>query len=90
VISPTRELCLQIADHFEALGAGIHIRTTVLVGGLDMMQQAISLAKKPHIIVATPGRLADHLANTKGFNLKYVKYLIFDEADKLLNMDFEV
>lgn len=55
-----------------------------------MMSQALSLAKKPHVIVATPGRLADHLANTKGFNLKYLKYLIFDEADKLLNMDFEI
>ena len=55
-----------------------------------MMSQAISLAKKPHVIVATPGRLVDHLANTKGFNLKKLKYLIFDEADKLLNMDFEI
>lgn len=54
------------------------------------MSQAVSLAKKPHVIVATPGRLADHLANTKGFNLKYLKFLIFDEADKLLAMDFEV
>jgi len=54
-----------------------------------MVGQAIALSKKPHVIVATPGRLADHLANTKGFNLKRLKFLIFDEADRLLSMDFE-
>ncbi|CAI2366261.1 unnamed protein product [Moneuplotes crassus] len=89
VMSPTRELCIQIAEQFEAIGADINLKTSVLVGGLDMMAQAISLAKKPHVIVGTPGRVADHLANTKGFNLKHLKYLIFDEADRLLNLDFE-
>ena len=54
-----------------------------------MVSQAIALSKKPHVIVGTPGRMADHLANTKGFNLKRLKYLIFDEADRLLSMDFE-
>lgn len=89
VLSPTRELCIQIAEQFEALGANINLKTSVLVGGLDMMSQAISLAKRPHIIVGTPGRVADHLANTKGFTLKALKYLVFDEADRLLNLDFE-
>lgn len=89
VMSPTRELCIQIAEQFQALGANINLKTSVLVGGLDMISQAISLAKKPHIIVGTPGRVADHLANTKGFSLKGLKYLVFDEADRLLNLDFE-
>lgn len=80
---------MQIAEQFEALGSLIGLRTAVLVGGLDMVGQAIALSKKPHVIVATPGRLADHLANTKGFNLKRLKFLIFDEADRLLSMDFE-
>lgn len=53
------------------------------------MNQSITLAKKPHIIVATPGRLVDHLQTTKGFNLKSLKYLIMDEADRILNEDFE-
>ena len=53
------------------------------------MSQSITLAKKPHIIIATPGRLVDHLENTKGFSLKALKYLIMDEADRILNMDFE-
>ena len=43
----------------------------------------------PHIIVATPGRLVDHLENTKGFNLNSLKYLVLDEADRILNLDFE-
>lgn len=52
------------------------------------MSQAIALSKKPHVIVCTPGRLADHLENTKGFSLRSLKYLVMDEADRLLDMDF--
>lgn len=55
-----------------------------------MMSQSLILAKKPHVIIATPGRLVDHLENTKGFNLKALKYLVMDEADRILNMDFEI
>ena len=53
-----------------------------------MVDQAIALAKKPHIVVATPGRLVDHLENTKGFHLKTLKFLVMDEADRLLTLDF--
>lgn len=53
-----------------------------------MVSQAISLGKKPHVIVATPGRLLDHLENTKGFSLRQLKYLVLDEADRLLDLDF--
>ena len=55
-----------------------------------MVSQAIILAKKPHVIVATPGRLVDHLENTKGFTMKQLKFLVMDEADRILNQDFEV
>ncbi|XP_017221045.1 DEAD-box ATP-dependent RNA helicase 10 isoform X1 [Daucus carota subsp. sativus] len=89
VLSPTRELAIQIAEQFQALGSGIGVKCTVLVGGVDQVQQSISLGKRPHIIVATPGRLVDHLSNTKGFSLRTVKYLVLDEADRLLNEDFE-
>ena len=54
-----------------------------------MMTQALVLARKPHIVIATPGRLVDHLENTKGFNLRALRYLVMDEADRILNMDFE-
>lgn len=84
-----RELAFQISEQFDALGGPIGVRTTVLIGGVDMMTQAISLSKKPHVIVCSPGRLVDHLENTKGFSLRNLKFLVLDEADRLLNMDFE-
>ncbi|SPO26154.1 related to DEAD box protein (putative RNA helicase) [Ustilago trichophora] len=59
-----------------------------IVGGMDMMSQSIALSKRPHVIVATPGRLQDHLENTKGFSLRGLQYLVMDEADRLLDMDF--
>ncbi|XP_061716543.1 ATP-dependent RNA helicase DDX47 [Cydia pomonella] len=90
VLTPTRELAFQISEQFEALGASIGVKCAVIVGGMDMVAQALTLSKKPHIIIATPGRLVDHLENTKGFNLKALKYLVMDEADRILNMDFEV
>ena len=65
VLSPTRELAIQIAEQFEALGRDIGVRCAVLVGGIDMMAQAIAIGKRPHIIVGTPGRVVDHLSNTK-------------------------
>ena len=88
VMAPTRELAYQISQAFEALGSLISVKVAVLVGGLDMVSQAIALGKKPHIVVATPGRLLDHLQNTKGFSLKALKYLVLDEADRLLDLDF--
>nr|CAH7718283.1 unnamed protein product [Callosobruchus chinensis] len=92
ILTPTRELAFQvmISEQFEALGASIGVKCAVIVGGMDMMSQALILAKKPHILIATPGRLLDHLENTKGFSLRALKYLVMDEADRILNMDFEV
>lgn len=89
ILSPTRELAIQIAEQLESLGSDIGVKVVVLVGGVDMMNQSIALAKgNPHIIVATPGRLLDHLENTKGFNLDQLSYLVLDEADRLLDLDF--
>ncbi len=88
VLAPTRELAYQISQAFEALGSLIAVRCAVIVGGMDMVTQAIALGKKPHIVVATPGRLLDHLENTKGFSLRTLKYLVMDEADRLLDLDF--
>ena len=65
ILSPTRELAVQISDQFEALGSGIGVRCAVLVGGVDMMSQSIALGKRPHVITGTPGRIVDHLCNTK-------------------------
>ncbi|KZZ98875.1 ATP-dependent rRNA helicase RRP3 [Moelleriella libera RCEF 2490] len=88
VLAPTRELAAQIGQAFEALGSLISLRCAVIVGGLDMVPQAVALGKKPHVVVATPGRLVDHLEKTKGFSLRALRYLVMDEADRLLDMDF--
>lgn len=88
VLAPTRELAYQTAQQFDALGSVIRVKTQVIVGGMPMTQQAIALAKGPHVVVATPGRLLDHLQNTKGFSLRQIKYLVMDEADRLLELGF--
>lgn len=89
VLCPTRELAFQIGEQFGALGSTVGLRTAVVVGGIDTMSQAISLAKRPHVVVATPGRLMWHLENTKGFTIGTIKYLVLDEADRLFSLDFE-
>lgn len=88
IMAPTRELAYQISQQVDALGSIINVKCATLVGGMDMVPQAIALSKRPHIVVATPGRLLDHLENTKGFSLKYLKYMVLDEADRLLDLDF--
>lgn len=70
------ELAYQISQQITSLGAPLGVRTATIVGGMDMMSQSIALSKRPHVIVATPGRLMDHLENTKGFSLKALKYLV--------------
>eukprot|EP01031_Cornospumella_fuschlensis_P031414 gene31414-37972_t len=89
ILSPTRELAFQTNEVFEALGSSLSLSLACIVGGIDFVEQSIALAKRPHIITATPGRLVDHLQNTKGFSLRSVKYLVLDEADRMLSLDFE-
>lgn len=88
VLAPTRELAYQIRETFDALGSGMGVRCATIVGGMSMMDQATALQRKPHVIVATPGRLMDHLENTRGFSLKALKFLVMDEADRLLDLEF--
>ncbi|GAB7358036.1 hypothetical protein MBLNU230_g0200t1 [Neophaeotheca triangularis] len=87
VMTPTRELALQIYEQIQAIGATQGIKAVLITGGADMRSQAIELAKRPHIIIATPGRLADHI-NSSGEDtvcgLRKVRFVVFDEADRLL------
>lgn len=89
ILAPTRELAFQIHENAQALGGIIGCACVCIVGGVDNASQSIALARNPHIVTATPGRLVDHLTNTKGFNLRKLKYLVMDEADRMLSMDFE-
>jgi ATP-dependent RNA helicase DDX47/RRP3 len=81
------ELAQQISKVIEALGALISVHCTLLIRGSDMISRAISLVKKPHVIISTPGQLLD-LENTKEFSLLQLKYLVLDKVDKLLELDF--
>ncbi|EAU84738.2 ATP-dependent rRNA helicase RRP3 [Coprinopsis cinerea okayama7 len=89
VLTPTRELAFQIAEQFAVLGGSVNVRTSVIVGGMDMVSQALELDQRPHIIIATPGRIVDHLKSTKGnWDLSRIKFLVLDEADRLLTETF--
>ena len=89
ILSPARELASQIADQVSALGSGMGVKVVTIVGGHDMMQQALVLAQRPHIVVATPGRLVDHLSSGDvALSLRRLRMLVIDEADRLLEMGF--
>ncbi|KAG5465481.1 hypothetical protein CUR178_00186 [Leishmania enriettii] len=89
VMVPTRELAQQVTAQFLLLGRSVGLRVATLVGGADMVEQACELSKRPHVVVGTPGRVKDHLSNTKGFKLVKLHALVLDEADKMLDMDYE-
>ncbi|KFO55169.1 putative ATP-dependent RNA helicase DDX49, partial [Corvus brachyrhynchos] len=76
VLTPTRELAYQIAEQFRVLGKPLGLKDCVVVGGLDMVAQALELSRKPHVVIATPGRLADHLRSSSTFSLKKLKFLV--------------
>ncbi|KAJ6599122.1 P-loop containing nucleoside triphosphate hydrolase protein [Mycena vulgaris] len=89
ILTPTRELAFQISEQFAVLGGSLNVRTAVIVGGMDMMAQALELGNRPHIVVATPGRIVDHLRSSGGeWDLSRVKFLVLDEADRLLSPTF--
>ena len=83
-----RELAYQISEQFEALGKSIGLKSVVVVGGIDTMKQSLSLSKKPHVVIATPGRLADLLRSSDTFSLEKIKFLVLDEADRLFEDSF--
>ncbi|RDX55427.1 DEAD-domain-containing protein [Lentinus brumalis] len=89
VLTPTRELAFQISEQFAVLGAPLNLRTAVVVGGMDIIAQALELGNRPHVVVATPGRIVDLLKSSSGeWDLSRVKFLVLDEADRLLTATF--
>ena len=88
ILCPTRELALQICTELRALGAYIKgLKICGIIGGQKMDKQVQMLKKKPHIVVATPGRLLDHVQH-KNINISDIYTLVLDEADKMLDMGF--
>jgi ATP-dependent RNA helicase DDX49/DBP8 len=87
ILTPTRELALQIFEQIKAISAPQSLKAILVTGGSDMRSQALALAQRPHIVVATPGRLADHIL-TSGADtiagLRRTRVVVLDEADRLL------
>ncbi|OQV12590.1 putative ATP-dependent RNA helicase Pl10 [Hypsibius exemplaris] len=88
ILAPTRELAIQIYDESLKFAYRSRVRPCVVYGGADTGQQMRDLDKGCHMIVATPGRLKDMVDRGK-ISLEYVKYLVLDEADRMLDMGFE-
>jgi ATP-dependent RNA helicase DDX49/DBP8 len=88
IVVPTRELAMQIKEQVAALGAPIGVRVCLVIGGLGIIDQGIELSKRPHVVCATPGRLRHHLESADPPDLSRTKYLVLDEADRLLSTGF--
>jgi ATP-dependent RNA helicase RhlE len=87
IIVPTRELAIQAEEQFITVGRSLGLRHALLIGGGSMHKQIDQIRRNPHIIIATPGRIIDHL-QTKRLHLKNVGVLVLDEADRMLDMGF--
>jgi ATP-dependent RNA helicase RhlE len=87
VLTPTRELAVQVAESFRDYGKHLPLRSTVVYGGVDMNAQIAQLRTGVEILVATPGRLLDHVQN-KTVMFNQVSILVLDEADRMLDMGF--
>ncbi len=87
ILSPTRELALQIGEAFAQLAAGTGLRAAVVVGGMSEHQQLVAIRKGAQVLIATPGRLCDFL-DRKLVKLGSVRMLVMDEADRMLDMGF--
>ena len=87
ILLPTRELATQVVETLTKLAGPLGLRTALLIGGANVNPQIKQLRAKPHVIVATPGRLID-LMDQKQVKLDQVGVLILDEADRMLDMGF--
>ena len=87
VLAPTRELAIQVQESVETYGKHVPLRSTVVFGGIDIKTQKPALMKGVEILVATPGRLLDHV-ESRNLQLNQVQVLILDEADRMLDMGF--
>ena len=87
IITPTRELAVQVAENIKVYGANLHFKTETIFGGANINVQKSKLRRGIDIVVATPGRLLDHLQH-QTINLKNVETFVIDEADRMLDMGF--
>lgn len=87
ILTPTRELCIQVAEEIGKVGRYKGVRVLPVYGGQDISRQIKALKNRPHVVIATPGRLIDHL-NRRTVRLNQIKMAVLDEADEMLDMGF--
>ncbi|MDE2401291.1 MAG: DEAD/DEAH box helicase [Burkholderiales bacterium] len=87
VLAPTRELAVQVAANVKAYAKQTNLRVAVVFGGMNMKEQTIELKAGVEVLIATPGRLIDHI-EAKNCNLGQVEYVVLDEADRMLDIGF--
>ena len=87
ILLPTRELALQVAESVATYGKHLQLRSTCVFGGVDIKPQLVEVRRGVEILIATPGRLLDHIEQ-KSVNLGQVQILVLDEADRMLDMGF--
>ena len=87
ILAPTRELAIQIGEEFRAYSRNLHLRQTVIVGGVSQKPQINALLRGVDILIATPGRLID-LMGQRRLRLEAVEFFVLDEADRMLDMGF--
>lgn len=97
ILVPTRDLAVQVRDVLEAVGKGSGLRYAMITGNHSFRHEQDQLVRSDSdvnrsptdILIATPGRLVDHLRGTRGFTLEHLRYLVIDEADRLLGQSFQ-
>ncbi|KAJ2478482.1 nucleolar DEAD-box protein required for synthesis of 60S ribosomal subunit, partial [Coemansia sp. RSA 2052] len=89
ILCPTRELAIQCHNVSTKLAGFTDISTCLCVGGLSLKLQESELRLRPDVVIATPGRLIDHLRNSQSFHLDQIEILVMDEADRMLDDGFE-
>lgn len=87
ILAPTRELALQVSENIQTYSKYLSLKTAVIFGGVGISPQKASLRKGVDIVIATPGRLLDHMSQ-KTIDLSRVEFLVLDEADRMLDMGF--
>jgi ATP-dependent RNA helicase DDX49/DBP8 len=88
ILTPTRELAMQISEQVRAFGASFGVRVSLVIGGMNVIEQSLALSKRPHFVIATPGRMRHHLESAQPPDISRTQYLVLDEADRLISAGF--
>ena len=88
ILTPTRELAMQISEKVRAFGSSFGVRVVLIIGGVNLIEQSILLSKRPHVVIATPGRMRHHLQSAQPPDISKAQFLVLDEADRLISGGF--